>query len=352
MSLGRPPVRIGIVGGGMISQVAHLPFYLQNRSCEMVAVAEARPSLSAVLSKQLGAERVVPDYRTLLADPSIAAVVICAPRPATGPLTLEALEAGKHVLTEKPMAHSVAQAQRLVDAAAARSLIYAVGFMKRYDAGVQAAKTLFDRVLRDGRLGRLLLVRVFDFSNAYAMAPPPHHRPAESRSERFATWDLFPDWLPEPLRNDFAWFANAGSHDVNLLRYFCAGEMTVSGAERMANGSLTALLRWGEVPAALEVSKTTAGRWLEGAEFLFERGRITVNIPSPMAVDAVAEVVLDDLAAGLAGQIVPGDNGWCFARQADGFVDALTGGAPPLTTGAEGLADLALTERIWRTLES
>lgn len=335
----------------MISQVAHLPFYLQNPGCEVVAVAEARPSLSAALSKQLGAGRVVPDYRTLLADPSIAAVVICAPRPATGPLTLEALAAGKHVLAEKPMAHSVAQAQRLVDAAAARGLIYAVGFMKRYDAGVQAAKTLFDSVLQDGRLGHLLLVRAYDFSNAYAVAPPPHHRASESRSERFATWDLYPDWLREPLRNDFAWFANAGSHDVNLLRYFCAGDVTVSGADRTPNGSVVALLRWSEVPAVLEVSKTTAGRWLEGAEFLFERGRIAVNIPSPMAIDAVAEVVFDDLAAGLVGQVIPSDKGWCFARQAGGFVDALTGGAPPLTTGAEGLADLVLNERIWQKLE-
>lgn len=351
MILPKSRVKIGIIGGGMISQVAHLPFYLGNVRCEVEGVAESRPSLRAILSERLGADRVVPNHETLLADPSIDAVVICAPRPATGPLTLAALQAGKHVLTEKPMAHSSAQARRLVDAAKAKDLTYAVGFMKRYDPGVQAAKALLDSVIADGRHGRLLLVRAYDFSNAYAVPPPPHHRPAESRSERFAVWDLYPDWLPEPLRADFAWFANAGSHDVNLLRYFCPGDLTVCSAERMPNGSLVALLRWGAVPAVLEVSKTTAGLWLEGAEFLFERARIAVNIPSPMAVDKVAEVVVDGLSAGHVALPIPTEQGWCFARQAEGFVDALTNGTPPLTTGAEGLTDLLLTEQIWQRVE-
>jgi hypothetical protein len=42
--------------------------------------------------------------------------------------------------------------------------------------------------------------------------------------------------------------------------------------------------------------------------------------------------------------------GWCFARQAAGFIDALAGRAQPLTTGKEGLADLVLTEQIWRKI--
>src|SRR5262249_51979552 len=163
---------------------------------------------------------IVSHHREILADRDIDAVVISAPRPATGPLTLEALQAGKHVLAEKPMAHSAEQAQRLVDAAAAHRLVYGVGFMKRYGPGVRAATDLFDAVLADGRLGRLLLPRFYDFSNAYAVAPPAHVRPKESRTARFETWPLYPAWLPQRYRGAFAWFLNAASHDVNLLRLF------------------------------------------------------------------------------------------------------------------------------------
>ena len=344
------PVRIGILGGGMMSQVGHLPFYLDDRRCDVVAVAEARPSLIEAIGNRIGRDKLLPDHRALLEDDTIDAVVISAPRPATAPLTLETLEAGKHVLAEKPMAHTASQAERLVDAAAARDLTYAVGFMKRYDPGVQAARALFDDVMAEGRLGRLLMARFYDYSNAYAVQVPPHTRPAESRIERFTQWPLWPDWLPEAYREVYPWFVNAASHDVNLLRFFFAGHVEVIDARCPNDGSIVATLRQGEVPIVLEIAKTAAGRWLEGAEFLFERGRIALSIPSPMAVHSVADVVLDDPERELTGHSVETGTGWCFARQATGFVDALAGEAAPHTTGADGLGDMILTERIWRKI--
>lgn len=339
-------IRIGILGGGMISQIAHLPFYRTNPRCEVVAISESRPSLVAALAPLVGTDRIVADHQELLARPDIDAVIISAPRPATGPLTLMALEAGKHVLAEKPMAHTVEQAKRLVDMAEARKLVYAVGFMKRYDPGVLAAKALFDMVRRDGSLGQLLLARFYDYSNAYAVEPPAHVRPQESRSIRFPTWPLYPDWLPDRFRVAYPWFLNAGSHDVNLLRFFFSDPLEVEFAN-VQDDWLVATMHEPTCPIELEVAKVEAGRWLEGAEFLFRRGRIALAIPSPMAVDAVAELMLDDPGRGVSAR-QPVGGGWSFAHQARGFIDALSGGAKPLTDGSDGLADLELTERIWR----
>lgn len=334
----------------MMSQVGHLPFYLADPRCEVVRVAESRPSLVEALGGDIGKDRIAASHRALLDDDTIGAVVISAPRAATGPLTLESLEAGKHVMAEKPMAHTADQAHRLADAAAERGLTYAVGFMKRYDPGVQAAKALFDEVIADGRLGPLLLARFYDFSSNYAHPVPPHTRPAESRTERFATWSLCPDWLPERFRELYPWFLNAASHDVNLLRYFFPGAIDVEGATCADDGSVTAMLRLEGVAIVLEIARTAAGRWIEGAEFLFERGRIAAMIPSPMDTGAVTEVILDDPGKGRSRQRVETGKGWSFARQAEGFIDALTGKAPPLTDGAEGLADMELTEAIWRRI--
>src|SRR5258706_477349 len=97
------PIKIGLVGGGMIAQIGHLPFYLNDPRCDVACIAEPRPSLMDALAQQVGAARLVKDHKALLADPDIKAVVISVPRAATGPLTLGALEAGKHVMTEKPM---------------------------------------------------------------------------------------------------------------------------------------------------------------------------------------------------------------------------------------------------------
>ncbi len=340
-------IRIGVLGGGMISQIAHLPFYLKDARCRIVAVSESRPSLIDALSGQIGVERLVRDHAELIARPDIDAIVVSVPRPATGPLSLQVLEAGKHVLAEKPMAHSVAQARRLVAAAAARNLVYAVGYMKRYDPGAQAGKHLVDSVIAGGRLGRLLFARFYDYSNNYAVSPPSHVRPKVSRALRFPTWPLFPDWLPEKNRDAYAWFSNAGSHDVNLLRYFFPQEIELLDA-KCGEGSLVATMRASSCLVSLEVVKAVAGIWLEGAEFVFERGRVTLTVPSPMAVDGVTEVRLDDADRGISGEPQPSATGWSFAHQARGFIDALTGTAKPLTDGTAGLADMVLIERIWR----
>jgi len=339
------------MGGGMIAQVGHLPFYLKDPRCEIVAVVEERPSIAAALTAQLGSDRVLSNRHALFQRGDVDAIILSAPRSATGPLTLEALQAGKHILVEKPMAHTVEQARRLVDAADAQNRVYAVGFMKRYDPGVQKAKSLFDETMISARLGRLLLARFYDYSKSYAVPPPPHVRPRESRLERYPTWPIWPAWLAERNRSTYEWFLNSACHDVNLMTHFFSHALEVQSAHVSSEGAVTAILRWRDVQIILEVAKTEAGRWLEGAEFLFERGRIGLSIPSPMAVDCVSRVELDDFSAGIVGKSIDTDAGWCFECQAVAFIDALTSDVAPLTSGSAALADMELIESIWRRVE-
>ena len=329
-------------------QVGHLPFYRYDPRCGIACVAERRPSLVAALGAMVGEDRIVADHRTMLNMAEIDAVVISAPRAATGPLTLEALGAGKHVLAEKPMAHTAEQARRLVEVAEEKNLRYGVGYMKRFDPGIEAAVRTFEELKRNGRLGKLLLARFHDFSKSYAVAPPPHRRPEESRAERFDTWPLWPDWLPEAYRETYAWFLNAACHDVNLLHLFFPAARDVVGAHCLVDGSISAVIDADGVPVHLEIAKTAAGRWLEGGEFLFERGRLRFTVPSPMDMAGVTRGYIDDEAGGLADRPVETERGWSFARQARGFVDALTGSAPLRNPGSEGLRDLRLSEAIWR----
>jgi predicted dehydrogenase len=344
-------IKIGFIGGGMMAQVGHLPFYLADQRVEVAAVVEERPSLREALSAKLGADLLLPSREALLARRDIDAVVISSPRPATGPLTLEALSAGKHVLAEKPMAHSVEQARRLVEAAHERKLVYVVGHMKLFDPGVVAAKAALDEIRASGRLGQLLGARVYGFSKSYAVPVPSHIRPCESRSERYPVWPTYPDWLKERYRPTYAWFLNSGSHDVSLLRHLLPGPVSIIGATSPNDGAVNTLLRVSDVPVHLEIAKTEAGHWLEGAEFLFEAGRLVLSIPSPMAATEVARVSIDDLHRGLVGETVKTDVGWCFARQARSFVDTLVAGSATVASGEAGLGDMELTEAIWRNIQ-
>jgi predicted dehydrogenase len=183
---------------------------------------------------------------------------------------------------------------------------------------------------------------------AYATDPPAHVRPRESRKTRYPTWPTWPDWLSPSYRSTYEWFLNSACHDVNLMTHFFPGALQVTSARAARDSAVVASMLWRDVPLTLEVARVEAGRWLEGAEFLFERGRIALSIPSPMAAAAVGRVELDDLSAGLVGQAIETETGWCFERQASGFIDALTSDVVPLTSGRAALADMELIESIWR----
>ncbi|MDR3516851.1 MAG: Gfo/Idh/MocA family oxidoreductase [Azospirillaceae bacterium] len=342
-------LRVAFIGGGMMAQVGHIPFFVEDPRCDVAAVCESRPSLIQALTARFAPIPIVASHDEILADPTIDAVVISVPRPATGPMVLRALEAGKHVISEKPMAHDLPQAHRLVTAAASRALSYDVGFMKRYDGGVQAARRLVGDLRHDGRLGRLLAARCYNFSAEYAVVPPAHTRPRESRVARFSEWPTAPEWLATRLHASYAWFMNVFCHDINLMRFLLGDNLAVVGGHRPNERTVVGLFQCDDVAVTLETAKAAIGHWAEGAEFLFESGRVTLLLPSPMATGQVAQIAVD-ARGGAAPLVPPAVPGWQFKRQAGAFIAALTGGEPSLSPGSDCLNDLALIEDLWRLL--
>ena len=90
---------LGIVGAGYMAQVAHIENFSGIDNCDLVALAEPRSKLRTLVWDHHGFDRTYEDHRSLLADPSVDAVIVVVPRTATGPIVLECLSSGKHVLT-------------------------------------------------------------------------------------------------------------------------------------------------------------------------------------------------------------------------------------------------------------
>src|SRR5258706_15974669 len=99
-------VRIGMIGAGMIGQLAHLSNYVRTPGCRVTALAELRPDLGKAAMDTFGVPKMYGSHREMLAANEIDATVVVTRRPATGPVVLDVLNAGKHVLSEKPMAHT------------------------------------------------------------------------------------------------------------------------------------------------------------------------------------------------------------------------------------------------------
>jgi predicted dehydrogenase len=342
------PLGIGFVGAGMVGQVAHLANYTGNPDCRVVALAELRPELGRQAAERHGVAKLYQSHRELLADPEVEAVVVVTRPHAHGPIVLDVLEAGRHVLSEKPMAHTVEQALRLVAAAEQRRLTYAVGFMKRHDAGVQRAKAALDALRASGELGRLLLLRGWMYGGDFRSGTSDFVMTREDRPDGLSTWPSAPEWIPEHARQDYAWFLNVFLHDLNMLRFLAGGETQVRAVDFSKKNGRLAMLDFETFPAVLEMAEITSQDWHEGVEAVFERGRLSVHLASPMRRDAPARVELTraDAPAQTLQPEAPGS--WAFRRQAEAFVADVRAARVPLASAADAVNDLRLAEAIWR----
>src|SRR4030088_1120809 len=129
-------IRAAVVGVGYLGRV-HAQKYAQAAGCELVAVADSRPEAREALAAELKT-RAVSDYRALLGN--VDAVSVVTPTPAHFAIARDFLEAGAHVLVEKPITDTAAQARELIALAARVKRILQVGHLERFHAAVLAAE--------------------------------------------------------------------------------------------------------------------------------------------------------------------------------------------------------------------
>ena len=133
-------LKIGVIGCGGIANQKHFPALKANGELnEIVAFCDIIEERAAKACEEYGAEgaKVYTDYRELLKDDSIDVIHVCTPNVSHSEITIAAFEAGKDVYCEKPMSHSTAEAQKMVDAWKKSGKQFTVGYQNRFRAEVQ-----------------------------------------------------------------------------------------------------------------------------------------------------------------------------------------------------------------------
>ena len=151
------PVRIGIVGAGGIVRSEHIPRFRAIDGVTVVAVANRTPASSRRAAAELGIGRSFDDWRALVADPAIDAILVGAWPYLHAPVTIEALGAGKHVLTEARMAATGDDARAMLRASRARPDLVAMVVPASFSLWADAT---IARLLANRAIGRLRHARV------------------------------------------------------------------------------------------------------------------------------------------------------------------------------------------------
>lgn len=341
-------VNIGIIGAGFVSQLAHIASYAALGNCRIVALAELKPKLRQLVAKRYGIPRTYPSHKELLDDPEVEAVVVVTQRNMIGPIALDCLNKGKHTFTEKPMSATLGQAERLVKAALKHKVCYAVGYMKRYDAGVQLAKKIMDKLLATGELGPVIYARAHCFMGDPYCGIDGNIVTDEKLPKGIKTWPIAPSWVTENKRKDYAWFLNVYSHNINLLRSLLGSTPSVDYARLDRKDGRVVFFDFGDYEASLEAGSFTYRGWDEVTEIYFARGYLKIETPPPFLRNASAVIKLYKGKKERVISIPRRGWAWAFHRQAESFIACISKERQPLASGSDTLEDMRVIEQIWR----
>ncbi len=148
-------VRWGVIGAGGIADRRTIPGMLLADNAELVAVMDVSMELAERLRAKHGAKRAYCDCRELLADPEIDAVYIATPVACHREQALAAIEAGKHILIEKPVCLTADEGEEIIKKCREKGLLIAAGFLMRFSSSHRAMRDM----IAAGRLGQIVSVR-------------------------------------------------------------------------------------------------------------------------------------------------------------------------------------------------
>jgi predicted dehydrogenase len=351
------PLKVGVIGCGVIAQVMHLPHLSQAPAAfELSAVCDIAEPVAAGCAARFGARAAFTDWREMLEAGVDAVMVLTSGNHA--PIAIAAAQAGVHVFVEKPMALSVGDGLAMIEAAETAGVCLMVGTMKRYDPAYERMAELLPEIRGDLRLARVTtLESPFEPYVAHSPLLPPSPAPpevvAELRQADEATVDSVLGDADEVTRFGYRWLLLDNLvHEFNALRGVL-GEPTEVVYASLARESVSVNLRFGETPCHLSWVDLLSGiaRYKQSFAFYSPEQRLTLELPSPYLRNEPSRLFVE-------GGEVGGTHSWvreevisydeAFRRELDEFADCIATGRTPRTSGHDGLADLRLCEAVAR----
>ncbi|MBE7099801.1 Gfo/Idh/MocA family protein [Bacillus cereus] len=202
-------LKVGIIGCGSIAQYRHLPEYEANPYVQIVAVCDSNKKRAKEIANKYGVNMYT-DYNELINCEELDAVSVCTPNHLHASISIAALQAGIHVLCEKPMATSKIDAEMMIGAAEKSGKKLMIGHNQRFVASHQKAKQL----IKNGAIGK-----IYSFRTAFGHSGPENWSVDGRESWFFKKEEAF-----------LGAMGDLGVHKADLIRYILNEEITEVGA--------------------------------------------------------------------------------------------------------------------------
>ncbi len=342
------PLRIGIIGAGGNTRARHIPGFRALPDVDLVAVCNRRPASTEAAAREFAIPRTYEHWEDLVADPDIDAVLIGTWPYLHCPITLAALAAGKHVLTEARLSTNAAEAHRMLEAARAHPKLVTQVVPSPF--GLKGHDVMIE-LIQGGYLGELREVVVVSVNSALAdpAAPLSWRQDGALSGYNMLTLGIVHEtllrWMPPPvhvLAQVHAFIPSRIDPQSGVRRAVGTPDSTQVLAV-LENGARAVYRFSGVIPYGQE-----AGIWLYGSEGVLHydltadriRGANRRGRAAPVQATALEEVP------------IPEDKACSWQVEAD-FVNAIRSGTPiRFTDFATGVAYMEFTEAVARSAET
>ncbi|AZV23278.1 MULTISPECIES: Gfo/Idh/MocA family oxidoreductase [unclassified Mesorhizobium] len=337
-------LRVGVLGCGPIAQFAHLESCVKAGNADLYAICDAAPDLLARMGATYEPQKMYSDYEAMLADPELEAVIVATSDAYHVPMSIRALNAGKHVLCEKPIGTSVEEGEALAEAVRRSGKILQVGHMKRFDPALEAARDF----VRD-EIGEVLALKAWycDSTHRYTNTDAVQPLPVTSRLARK------PAGNPKADLRQYFMLAH-GSHLVDTARFLCGDIVAVRARLNEKFGAYCWFVETEFASGALgHLDLTVAVRmdWHEGFQLYGENGSVIARTFNPWYFRASEVEIFHEKTATAHKPL--GADGHFFRRQLEGLADTVLNGTPMRGANVEdGIASIRAMVAIARSVVS
>ncbi|HNS33168.1 MAG TPA: Gfo/Idh/MocA family oxidoreductase [bacterium] len=343
-------IKMGFVGSGRMGQLAHIANYYEIEDCELAALAEGKKELAQKVAEKYGIKKVYANHIQLADDRDVQAVAVVLQAALNYHIVKDLLNAGKHVITEKPMGINLKNMEELVNLAEKKGLVYQVGYMKRHDTGYKMFKKSISEYLVTGEFGRLQQVRLWCFCGEWIYKLDRFIRTDEKPPD--SPKEEYPSWMPDRLKGFYGRLLNIEVHLINLLRYLVGEDFAIEHVSYTNDANFTIIAKTSSGTRVVFEggAVVTNHRWHEGVEIFFDKAILKAESAPPMLRQGYAGIEFS--FQGESKKIVRPipEARWAFMEQAEHFVRSVAGEEVPVSPAKEGLKDIAFCENAVRCL--
>jgi predicted dehydrogenase len=354
-------LRVGLIGCGEIAQIMYIPYLVELPEMELVALCRRSEEVLHRVADRFGIERRFTDYRDLLAQDDIDAVVVTTFFEHME-VTVAAAEEGKHVLVEKPLCFSLEEADQMISACERNGVKLMLAEMKRYDPGYQYAQDLiretedinFIRVHNFAHYSPIINDEVYDLDRPDSKGQERRDRPQQNA--HFRTMERVLGTDRRELLEAYFWLVQTGVHDIEILRgaFGSPEEVLHTDIFHPMPGSwdyfITSLLQYGKNVRCIFELGNTRRKWCDEEIVAYSpRETITVSFLSPYLKNNPTLVSRRYMHGTQEHEVrVTTSYDESFKRELRHFHDCVVQDRTPVTDGMEGRRDIELAIRMMK----